>query len=281
VNGWVVAFLVGGVVVVAWPIGLARRRWVTRETPAQRPLPTGSVLLPTSPELRTVATSHPGRSTHPGRSIVVGAVIGGAAGLIAGGPVAALALAAYAGLAARTVLRRWANSDRRAARSRALDEIGAMAADLRAGLPAALSPTAPSSATAPSVTTAPSPAAAPSTAAASEELRLRTLTVAAGRLAERTGAPVADLVDRIEADARADDRARASVAAQAAGARATAMLLAGLPAGGIALGYAIGTDPLQVLLHTPLGAACVAGSLVLQLAGLAWADRLAGAGARR
>jgi tight adherence protein B len=274
VNGWVVAFLVGGVVVVAWPIGLARRRWATRQAPAQRPLPTGSVLLPTGPELRTVATSH------PGRGIVVGAVIGGAAGLIAGGPVAALALATYAGLAARTVLRRWANSDRRAARSRVLDEIGAMAADLRAGLPAALSPTAPSPATAPSVTTAPSPAA-PSTAAASEELRLRTLTVAAGRLAERTGAPVADLVDRIEADARADDRARASVAAQAAGARATAMLLAGLPAGGIALGYAIGTDPLQVLLHTPLGAACVAGSLVLQLGGLAWADRLAGAGARR
>ena len=30
-----------------------------------------------------------------------------------------------------------------------------------------------------------------------------------------------------------------------------------------------------------LGAACVAGCLILQLGGLAWADRLAGAGTRR
>jgi tight adherence protein B len=110
---------------------------------------------------------------------------------------------------------------------------------------------------------------------------LRDLTAAVWRLAERTGAPVADLVDRIEADGRAADRGRAAAAAHAAGARATALLLAGLPAGGIALGYAIGVDPLRVLLRTPLGAACVAGALILQLGGLAWADRLAGAGASR
>jgi tight adherence protein B len=83
-------------------------------------------------------------------------------------------------------------------------------------------------------------------------------------------------MERVEADARAGDRARASAAAQAAGARATALLLAALPAGGIALGYGIGVDPLRVLLHTPLGAGCAAGTVLLQSAGLAWAARLAG-----
>ena len=87
------------------------------------------------------------------------------------------------------------------------------------------------------------------------------LTAAAWRLAERTGAPAADLVERIEADARAMDRAAAAAAAQAAGAQATAWLLAALPLGGIGLGYSIGADPLAVLLHTPIGAACAVGAM--------------------
>jgi tight adherence protein B len=95
------------------------------------------------------------------------------------------------------------------------------------------------------------------------------------RLAEQTGAPAADLVERIEADARAADRARAGAAAQAAGAQATALLLAALPLAGIGLGYTIGADPLQVLLHTPLGAACAVGAVLLQCGGMLWADRLA------
>ena len=67
-----------------------------------------------------------------------------------------------------------------------------------------------------------------------------------------------------------------SAAAQAAGARATAWLLAGLPVGGIALGYGIGVDALDVLLHTPIGAGCAIAAAALQLAGLAWAERLSG-----
>jgi tight adherence protein B len=81
-------------------------------------------------------------------------------------------------------------------------------------------------------------------------------------------------VERIEADARAADRAAASAAAQAAGAQATALLLAGLPIGGIGLGAAIGADPVRVLFHTPIGAACAIGAAVLQSAGLLWAERL-------
>jgi tight adherence protein B len=104
--------------------------------------------------------------------------------------------------------------------------------------------------------------------------RLGELAGAAFRLAEETGAPLADLLERIEADARAVDRAWTAGTAEAAGARATAVLLAALPLGGVALGYALGVDPLQVLLHTPIGAACACAGLLLQVVGLLWADRL-------
>ena len=110
--------------------------------------------------------------------------------------------------------------------------------------------------------------------------RIGRLTSSVWQLAERTGAPAADLVERIEADARAADRAAASAAAQAAGAQATALLLAGLPVGGIGLGLAIGADPVHVLLRTPIGAACAIGAVLLQCGGLLWAERLTGGVAR-
>lgn len=106
--------------------------------------------------------------------------------------------------------------------------------------------------------------------------RLLRLALAAVRLADRTGAPLAELVERIEADARSTDRGLAAAAAQAAGARATAWLLAALPLGGVGLGYGIGVDPVAVLLHTPIGGACAVAAIVLQVAGLLWTERLGG-----
>nr|WP_267900712.1 hypothetical protein [Micromonospora craterilacus] len=100
------------------------------------------------------------------------------------------------------------------------------------------------------------------------------LARAAVRLADRTGAPLAELVERIEADARSTDRGLAAAGAQAAGARATAWLLAALPLGGIGLGYGIGVDPLDVLLHTPIGGGCAIAAVALQVVGLLWAERL-------
>ncbi|WP_432902489.1 hypothetical protein ACQP1S_02425 [Micromonospora matsumotoense] len=104
--------------------------------------------------------------------------------------------------------------------------------------------------------------------------RLERLARAAVRLADRTGAPLAELLERVEADARAFDRGMAAAAAQSAGANATALLLAALPLGGVALGYGIGVDPLAVLLHTPVGAACALVAMGLQAGGLLWAERL-------
>uniref|UniRef100_A0A7L6BEE1 Tight adherence protein B n=2 Tax=Micromonospora robiginosa TaxID=2749844 RepID=A0A7L6BEE1_9ACTN len=170
-------------------------------------------------------------------------------GVLLGGPVAALVLAAYGALAARAALRRRAHRAADLAHRRELDRLGAAAADLRAGLP---------------------------TGAVLDEGtgRIARLCRAAVCLADRTGAPLADLLERIEADARAADRGLAAAAAQAAGARATAWLLAALPLGGIGLGYAIGVDPVAVLLHTPVGGGSAVAAVVLQIGGLLWAERL-------
>jgi tight adherence protein B len=190
--------------------------------------------------------------------------VGGVAGTV-GGPVAGVVMGTYGGLATRTVLARRRTAVVGQLRVRTLDALCGLAADLRAGA----SPTA--------AWRAAGLGRLGATATATGDVqtdRLIRRIEAARRLAERTGAPLADLVEQIEADARAIGRARASATAQAAGARATAWLLAALPAGGIALGYAIGVDPLRILLHTPIGAGCAVGAGVLQLAGLAWADRL-------
>jgi tight adherence protein B len=198
-----------------------------------------------------------------GRAGVVGvAALAGLAAGVAGGLVAAVVAGIYAALAGAA----WLNWRRegRIGRDRValLDAIATLAADLRAGL---------------------SPAAALAEAQLSlqggpdadshRDRSLRRLT-AAWQLSEQLGAPLADLLDRVESDLRAADRTRSNVAAQTAGARATTWVLAALPVAGIGLGYAMGVDPTRSLLHTPFGAACVATALVLQCAGLAWVSWL-------
>ncbi|GAA2566649.1 hypothetical protein GCM10010435_44960 [Winogradskya consettensis] len=168
-------------------------------------------------------------------------------GLLLGGPVAATLGLVYAVLGAREFAHSIARKRAAAERTRNLDALSALAADLRAG-------------------------AAPSHAPIRG--RLGELTAAAGRLAGETGAPTADLVDRIEADARTADRARARANAEAAGTRMTALLLAVLPLGGLAIGYGLGTDPLRVLLHTSAGAICAIAAALLQTAGLLWSNHL-------
>ncbi|MGW4462857.1 type II secretion system F family protein [Micromonospora sp. NPDC004704] len=212
----------------------------------------------------------------PKRVAVVVAGLAAVAGTVLGGPVAGFAGLAYGGLAGRAALRRRTGRVVERARRRQLDGLCALAADLRAGLP--ITNALPST-VGPEADRAVAAAAATGGGSGSAG-RIDGLARAAVRLAEQTGAPLADLLERIEADARAMDRGLAAAAAQAAGARATAMLLAGLPLGGIALGYGIGVDPLAVLLRTPIGAGCAVGAIVLQLAGLAWADRLAGSALR-
>lgn len=94
------------------------------------------------------------------------------------------------------------------------------------------------------------------------------------RVAVDQGAGLADGLDRLEAALRAERDQRADLRAQLAGARATAVMLAGLPAVGLALGAALGADPLRVLLHTPSGLSCLVAGGVLEGLGLWWALRI-------
>lgn len=223
-------------------------------------------------------------------------VAGLAAGVV-GGPVGGVIAATYVGLG----LHEW---DRSAGRRRAgarhaaaLDELSALIAELRAGIPPLMAAERFRSSAGAGFRTAgglrvaaadaggprapieggrmgaarPRSMAGESTAA---DGRLERLTGAVWRLAERTGAPAADLLERIERDARAAGRSAKAAAAQAAGAQTTAVLLAALPLAGIALGTTMGGDPVEVLLRTPWGAACAITALALQCAGLKWAQRL-------
>ncbi|WP_435830186.1 hypothetical protein [Micromonospora echinospora] len=229
------------------------------------------------------------------RSVVLAAGVGAAGGGLLAGPAAAVVAAAYATLGVRALLRRRAIRSAERLRRHRLDQLGALAADLRAGLPVPTTltdepallesallesalPVPGTAADGPTVPGGTDPAdrqrSTADTAGPVGPDRIDRLTRAAIRLADRTGAPLAELVERIEADMRAMDRGLAAAAAQAAGARATAWLLAALPLGGIALGYGIGVDPLRVLLHTPVGAGCAVAATALQVVGLLWAERL-------
>ncbi|MEU2107868.1 type II secretion system F family protein, partial [Streptomyces sp. NPDC019507] len=72
-----------------------------------------------------------------------------------------------------------------------------------------------------------------------------------------SGAGLAAGVDRLEEALRAERDQRDSLRAQLAGAWSTVVVLALLPAIGLVLGWALGADPLRVLLHSPAGLGCL------------------------
>lgn len=74
-------------------------------------------------------------SGRPRRAVLLVGLVGAGAGGVAAGPVAAALLAGYGMLGARAVHRRRAAGQVGQERRRQLDRLGALAADLRAGLP--------------------------------------------------------------------------------------------------------------------------------------------------
>lgn len=142
-----------------------------------------------------------------------------------------------------------AERDRRRHDTALVEAVGALAADLRAGqhLAAAL-------------------AAQPDLP--SEAVR------AVRTVCQRSGAPAAAVLDRVEQDLRARDRQRREVAAQLAGARATAVLLSALPLLGIGLGAAMGADPVPVLFGTGRGQVALLVGVGLDVLGLLWTARI-------
>lgn len=97
---------------------------------------------------------------------------------------------------------------------------------------------------------------------------------AAWRVADRAGAPVADVLDHVVEALRADHDLAREVRAECSSARATARLLAVLPLLGLGLGSGLGGDPVHVLTGTLPGVLCLAAGCALAATGLAWVERL-------
>ncbi len=100
---------------------------------------------------------------------------------------------------------------------------------------------------------------------------------AAWEVSGRSGLALADVLDRVGDALRDEQDARGEVTATLAPPRATAKMLAVLPAFGLALGSSMGARPLHVLLSTSLGLCCLASGVVLALLGVLWVEHIADA----
>lgn len=210
--------------------------------------------------------------------------LAGLLGWLTAGPVAA-ALAVGGVLLLRRALAARARADRRRdERTRALTALALLAAELRSGRTqadalAAASQVASGPFGAALIAAAAAarlggdvPAAVVADGSAVPEV-LRALA-ACWQVCSAAGSGLAAGLERLEEGLRAAETQRRSVDAELAGPRATAGLLAVLPLGGIGLAAALGARPVHVLLHTPLGLACLLGGLLLDGAGVLWTRRL-------
>ena len=97
------------------------------------------------------------------------------------------------------------------------------------------------------------------------------------RVAEGSGAGLAQAADRLAIAETATQQARAEVTAQLAGPRATAKVLAGLPVVGVILGSGLGASPIAWLVGSFWGWLVLAFGIGLEFLGLWWISRLTNA----
>jgi tight adherence protein B len=93
-------------------------------------------------------------------------------------------------------------------------------------------------------------------------------------VSQRSGAPAAAVLDRVEQDLRALQDQRREVASALSGARSTGTLLAVLPLLGIGLGAGLGAHPITVLLAQPRGQVALLAGVVLEALGVFWTSRI-------
>jgi tight adherence protein B len=118
------------------------------------------------------------------------------------------------------------------------------------------------------------------TAAASPGLSGLSRLAACWGVAASAGSALAPALDRIADGLQDEIDVGLDIATALAGPRATVQLLAVLPAIGLAFGTAIGADPVSFLFGSLIGFGCLSGAVILDLAGLAWARRIAIGAAR-
>lgn len=98
---------------------------------------------------------------------------------------------------------------------------------------------------------------------------------AAWDVAGQSGAALSTVLDRVAEALRSDEEARAEVIAALGPPRATAKMLAVLPVFGLGLGVSMGAQPVTFLLGSEVGLGCLTAGVVLALAGVLWVERLA------
>lgn len=161
----------------------------------------------------------------------------------------------------------------------------AFASELRAGRPptAALERSAAEAVEAGADSLAPVAAAARSGADPAEALRRAGTApgmaglahlAACWAVASRSGAGLAEVSERLAASLSQEEERRRELSAQLAGPRTTALLLAVLPAAGLGLSTAMGAGPIAFLFTTPVGLACLAGGVLLDVLGLWWTNSM-------
>lgn len=91
---------------------------------------------------------------------------------------------------------------------------------------------------------------------------------------EAAGGRLAAPVTRLSGGWRDEEQVRREVSAQLAGPRATAVLLAGLPVVGLAMGSALGADPVTLLRQPSMALVVLIPGLLLEVAGLFWTARI-------
>jgi tight adherence protein B len=222
------------------------------------------------------------------RPIVLLAPLGGVAVLgvvFAGLSPARVMLAATLGALAVFVLRQ-VRAERRRSRARVrrdsvTEAIGLMAAELRAGIipQRVLAGLAPDFAflasSAHAAELGGDVAAALRAAAVKPGCELLSELASAWFVAERAGAPLARVLDRLEETARDDHEIRREVQSGVAPARASGRLMAVLPVLGLSLGAGLGGNPVAMLIGTVPGVLCLAAGSACACGGVAWINRIA------
>jgi tight adherence protein B len=97
----------------------------------------------------------------------------------------------------------------------------------------------------------------------------------AWQISTQVGAPMAAALERVAEGLATEESVRAVVAGELAGPRATGKIMAFLPVAGLALGYALGGDPIGFVLQGLPGWICLVGGVGLAAAGVLWVESLA------
>jgi tight adherence protein B len=199
-------------------------------------------------------------------------------------PVLVLVGVAAAGTVMRFRRRRRTREAAAVRRAAVVELCTGLAAELRAGrtprealIRAAVGPGSVASLCPVAVTAAMSGGDVPAAlvAASSEGAGALRWLAACWQVAEEQGAGLAAAAERLADHSRANEALRQEVSTQLAGPRATAVLLAVLPGVGVLFGTGLGAAPLDVLLRTPWGLACLVLGGLLAAAGVAWTGRIA------